>query len=134
MDPAARRLRAANQKPRSSWHGTAFIIEAIVLLAFLVGSVALFMQLFANASSKGAENENLAHAIVLASNSAERFAVEPTGVADETETEDGFQVTCTVTAEETGGGTLYRADIVVSMGEDELYGLQTAKYVSEAIR
>lgn len=133
MEPATRRNRTA-QNLRSSWHGTAFIVEAIILLAFLVGSVALFMQLFSNASLKGTENENLAHAIVLASNSAERFSADPENASQETTADDGFRVTCSVAPEKTEGGTLYRADIVVSKNGEDVYSLSTARYVSEVAR
>lgn len=133
MDHRARRALTAHSL-RPSWHGTAFIVEAIVLLALLAGCIALFMQLFSAALLKGAENENLSHAIVLATNSAERFAIDPEGAACETMTEDGFLVLCSVSPEETEGGTLYRADIVVSNSTGDIYRLATAKYRSGVAR
>ncbi|WP_139650743.1 hypothetical protein [Raoultibacter phocaeensis] len=132
MKSSSQRMQTAEGR-RSSWHGTAFIVEAMLLLAFLVGAIAVFMHLFADASAKGAENEDLSNAIVLAANSAERFASDPEGMAPETET-DGFRVTCLVTPEETDGGTLYHADIAVLRGEEEVYRLTTARYVSGVAR
>ncbi|MCI8341303.1 MAG: hypothetical protein HFJ73_06920, partial [Eggerthellaceae bacterium] len=46
--------------------GLAFVVEALLLLAFLAASVAVFMQLFGGASVRGAEAARLERAVVLA--------------------------------------------------------------------
>lgn len=97
-----------------SWHGMAFIVEAVVLLAFLVASITIFFQLFAQSKNIGVENEKLSGAIVLATNMAEEFAVHPVSTESVTRTEDGLMGSISVTQEETGGGVLYRAVITVT--------------------
>lgn len=133
MEPIARRRRS-HEGLHPSWHGTAFLIEAILLLAFLIGAIALFMQLFSASIVRSSENDELASAIALASNSAERFAADPIGAGAETLTEDGLTVTCEVTPEKKEGGTLYKAEISVSDGSTEVYRLSTARYVSEVAK
>lgn len=120
----------AGESGRATWPGTAFLVEALILLAFLVGALAVFMQLFGASAVRGAENGELAQAIVLASNSAEEFAADPQGAAAET-TEDGFTVRCDVQPEKTAAGTLYHASITVESNGDEVYQLETSRYVSE---
>lgn len=123
--------RSANKSgSQSTWHGTAFIVEALVLLAFFLGSIAVLMQLFGSSSVMGVESRELTRAVVLASNSAERFAADPATAGNLTETEDGYAIACTVEPEDTSAGTLYRATIVVSKAGDEVYRLETARYES----
>ena len=52
------RRRTSNVK--SSWHGKAFLVEALVLLAFLVMSLAVLITLFVNARLESAGGERLA--------------------------------------------------------------------------
>lgn len=140
---------------RASWHGTALLVEALVLLAFLVASLALFMQVFAQARGMGAEGSELAQAVAMASNLAEEFAADPATEPEPLE-RDGLTASCavaTVAADGTGGqtgsgaddalsgapagdssgaaGTLYRATILVTDGDgDEVYRLVTERYAS----
>lgn len=62
---------------RAVWPGAAFIVEALLLLVFLVGSLAVLMSLNADADRTGRESADLMDAIVLASNAAEEFAADP---------------------------------------------------------
>ena len=62
---------------RAVWPGAAFIVEALLLLVFLTGSLAVLMQLNADADRTRNESAALMDAIVLASNSAEQFASDP---------------------------------------------------------
>lgn len=124
--------RSASRSTRkgSSWHGTAFVIEALILLAFFLASIAVFMQLFGAASAQGIESRELSRAVVLAANAAKRFSADPEQAGGTTETEDGLSVSCTVEPERTDAGTLYRATIVVFSNGAELYRLETARYES----
>lgn len=143
---------------RASWHGTALLVEALVLLAFLVASLALFMQVFAQARGMGADGSELAQAVAMASNLAEEFAADPTAEPEPLERE-GLAASCevvTVAADDadhagsqtdpdaddalSGGsssdssgaaGTLYRATILVTDGDgDEVYRLVTERYAN----
>lgn len=139
---------------RASWHGTALLVEALVLLAFLVASLALFMQAFAQARGMGAEGSELAQAVAMASNLAEEFAADPAAEPEPLE-RDGLTASCavaTVAADDAGhadgqtgpdaddapsgissgaAGTLYRATIHVTDGDgDEVYRLVTERYAS----
>lgn len=138
---------------RASWHGTALLVEALVLLAFLVASLALFMQVFAQARGMGAEGSELAQAVAMASNLAEEFAADPATEPEPLE-RDGLTASCEVATVAAGGadgqtgsgaddapsggsssdssgaaGTLYRATILVTDGDgDEVYRLVTERY------
>lgn len=140
---------------RASWHGTALLVEALVLLAFLVASLALFMQAFAQARGMGAEGSELAQAVAMASNLAEEFAADPAAEPEPLE-RDGLTASCEVATVAAGGadgqtgsgaddapsgdsssdpsgaaGTLYRATILVTDGDgDEVYRLVTERYAS----
>ena len=70
-------LLAARRGTDTTWHGTAFVVEALVLLAFLAFALAVFMQLFGAAHVRGAEERQLTQAVLLASNAAEEFAATP---------------------------------------------------------
>lgn len=159
--PGAVRRGGGSGRPdggRASWHGTALLVEALVLLAFLVASLALFMQVFAQARGMGAEGSELAQAVAMASDLAEEFAADPAVEPDPLE-RDGLTASCaiaTVAADGAGGadaqtdpeaddapsggsssdssgaaGTLYRATILVTDGDgDEVYRLVTERYAS----
>ena len=138
---------------RASWHGTALLVEALVLLAFLVASLALFMQAFAQARGMGADGSELAQAVAMASNLAEEFAADPAAEPEPLE-RDGLTASCAVATVAAGGadgqtdpdaddtpsgdssgaaGTLYRATILVTDGDgDEVYRLVTERYARGA--
>ena len=46
------RLRRGNDHDRRPWHGAAFIVEALVLLVFLIASLAVIMQVIAGAHER----------------------------------------------------------------------------------
>ena len=127
LESPARRSRSL-----PSWAGAAFIVEAMLLLVFLIGSVAVFTQLFAASIERSTRSENLAGAVAAAENVAERFAVDPTGTVGTT-TVGNLTVTCESKGEDMAGGTLYHATItVLSDDSDEpVYTLNTASYESE---
>ena len=109
---------------RSVWPGAAFIVEALLLLVFLVGSLAVLMELNADADAAGQQSADLMAAMTMASNAAEEFAANPelaaaTGaLSDEEEAASvqygtGLVMTRTVEAEPMAAGTMYRARIAV---------------------
>lgn len=129
-DHSVRRRSAAD---RAVWPGAAFVVEALILLVFLAGCLAVFMQLFGDADERGRQNVRLERAVELASNRAERFAADPlggAGVAEEAG--DGLVVMCDVAPEELGAGVLYRAEIDVRDGDEVVYAVATARYVAGA--
>ena len=131
----AKRARGAQTTRRS---GAAFIVEALILLAFLAAASAIFVQLFAAAVGQSAESAELSNAVAIASNTAERFAADPSSVG-ESETVDDFIVTCTTSVEKRAGGDLrlatisvYRAeDGIVGDVDDPVYTISTARYDRE---
>ena len=55
------RLRRGNDHDRRPWHGAAFIVEALVLLVFLIASLAVIMQVIAGAHERSIEADRLSH-------------------------------------------------------------------------
>lgn len=140
-----------------SHHATAFIVEAMVLLVFLVLALAMTTSMTASARSDAALASDLSAAVALAQNTAEEFAADPEGFAASPaiirEGEDGLRAECTVEAQERVAGTMYAAHITVTGGDsalaqrarariaadegnegnasgDEVYSLETSAYVS----
>ena len=133
-----------------TWAARAFIVEAIVLLAFLIASSAVFVQMASASIALARESETAAAAVSAATATAERFAADPTDVGEITRTGD-LVVVCVVSSSERAGGTLYHADIEIyksgdvpaelvasgdlaGSGVDSVYAILTAAYVSEASR
>lgn len=66
-----------HRKERAVWPGAAFIVEALLLLVFLTGSLAVLMNLNAEADRIGKKSADAMGAIVLAANVAEEFSADP---------------------------------------------------------
>ncbi len=109
---------------RAVWPGAAFIVEALLLLVFLTGSLAVLMSLNADADRSGRESAQLMDALVMASNSAEQFAADPQAVveaqslaADEVDTNVAYQddllLIREVAVEPTEAGSLFHATITI---------------------
>ena len=116
---------------RRVWPGAAFIVEALLLLVFLAGSLAVLMDLNADADAAGAQSTDLMGALVLASNVAEEFAADPVALQeayaadpaadrwfscplDAVESGSGIlRAECTFAAEPTEGGLLHRLTLTV---------------------
>lgn len=156
-DASPRAHDAARVRP-PLWHGTAFLIEALVLVAFLMAALAVVLSLFASARAEEARAARLSEAVTLAQNAAEAFAATDgpvSRVSQETgaQTGDLYVVAVDVAAEERAAGTLYTATISVTMagtseganvaegasdatnaesaaGGEALYTLDTARYVA----
>ena len=60
---------------------TAFLIEALVLMAVLIASMAVFTQLFTHSAVAAHQAEELTKATLLAQNAAEEFSSDPAAVA-----------------------------------------------------
>lgn len=107
-------IAAKRKRPRVTppWTGTAFLVEALVLLAFLVAMLALFMALFAGAAERGRQADQLTQAVSLAQNAAERFAADPADAAP-LYAQSGLVAQVKAQSEEQAGGTLWHAVITV---------------------
>ena len=126
---------------RPLWSGTAFLVEALLLLVFLAASLAVFAQLFAMAADKTAESDRLSRAVAAADNVAEQFAANPHAISTVKEVDD-LVVVCDVVDEPHDGGTLHKATITVyerssaeatgsvSTGAS-VFSVSTARYESE---
>lgn len=117
---------------RVSHRGIAFLVEALVVLAFLMLAMAVFVQLFAGAQLEALHANDLSEAVLAATNRAEEFSADPTGVLATSE-EGDFVITCDVTPNTMAGGTLFEATIVVQKNGDDIYTLETSRYVSGPI-
>ena len=125
-------LGAQGTKRTNNPHrGMAFLIEALVVLAFLMASLAIFVKLFSGAQLEGISANRRSQAVLLATNVAEEFSAHPTGVAATIE-QDGLVATCSVEELAHKAGTLYNATIAIADGGNEVYVLHTARYVSAA--
>ncbi len=98
--------------PRKRWAGAAFLVEAMLLLLFLVASMSIFTQLFAATAERANESRNLTDAVAVATSTAERFAADPASAACD-ETKDGLRVICEVSPSKRASGTIYYATISV---------------------
>lgn len=142
------KLTLPERKPmtdRRPWHGMAFIMEALVLLVFLVVSVAILMQLFGAVRTHNEKASVLSTSILLASNEAERFTIDPVSdttqyytLADgffteaEEETEGTLKVNRTVRPARTDAGIIYYATITVEQHDLIIYEIDSACYSADA--
>ena len=130
MSTATGRRRSVSRE-RASWSSVAFIVESMLLLVFLVGSLAVLTQLFSAALNRSVESRSLDAATIAATSIAEHFAADPTGVQETTQLGDLY-VRCDVEEEPRMGGVLYNAEISVfdvSSGAT-IYTLHTSRYES----
>lgn len=109
-----------------------FLIEALVVLAFIMLALAVFVRLFSSAQLEGMHANQVSQAVLIATNCAEEFSADPTGMQESFE-QDGLLVRCSTTDERHTAGTLYEAVIsVYNQAGEELYVLETSRYVSDA--
>ena len=128
--------RTTTRKARTSWSSVAFIVESILLLVFLMGSLAVLTQVFTASLTRSIESRTLDAATIAATSTAERFAADPTEVEESTQVGD-LQVTCTVTEHPRVQGVLYEAHIDVYDNSPEgsgnvVYSITTSRYESGA--
>lgn len=126
--------RRTAQGTRASWASVAFIVEAILLLVFLVASLAVLTQLFLTSLNKSVESRSLDAATIAATSIAEHFAADPAGVEEGTKFGDLY-VKCEVSDTPRRNGTLYEAHIsVFDLNSGSLiYELDTSRYESEGV-
>ena len=133
-DFLARSGGASRNKRRSNWSSTAFLVESLVLLFFLIACLAVFTQMFAHSWLASSDASRLSAACVVAQNAAEDFEANPQGVqngAFEVNDADGasFHVSRTVESEATAAGTMYTVRIAVSDDTGEVYSLEAQRYM-----
>lgn len=104
--PAGRPVRLS----RPPWSNVAFLVEAMLLLVFVMGSMAVCTQLFGQAVERGLQSERLSQAIAAVTDRAELFAANPQA-AQGVAREGGLVVVCAVSDEARPGGTFYHATI-----------------------
>lgn len=139
-------------RERSSWHGAAFVLEVMLLVAFIAASLAVLAAVFSGAQMRGIEAIRLTDAVTLAasgaSNGAEDFAADPEAAyAEGTSTTyyavaagsvapcdpsaaNACEVTRVVDRNVTQAGALYDATVTVTRDGEVLYELKTSAYVS----
>ena len=132
QDQLAELARDARRVPEGGVrHSTAFIVEAMVLLVFLVLALAMTTKMTIGARSDAALASDLSRAVALAQNTAEEFSADPAGFAASPtivrEGEGGLRAQCTVEAEQRTAGTMYTAHIVVTGGDSVLAQRARAK-------
>lgn len=145
-----RMRRRAHPIEQGTRHGRAFIVEALVLVVFLMASLAVLTSLMVSSYERGAEANDLSYAVVMAANDAEMFAADPTGHADNGDgsyvptdaeagteatspsSQNGLQLSRSVQQHPQEAGTLYEAHITVSRNDEVIYELDTSRYVSRS--
>lgn len=123
------------EQARTSWSSVAFVVESVLLILFLVASLAVLTQVFSTSLNRSVESRTLDAATIAASSIAEHFAADPTGVDEETTLGD-LHIVCKVTDEPRKGGTMYHAQIDVydttgAHGGVPVYSISTARYEGE---
>ena len=136
-DFLARSGGAQRNKRRSNWSNTAFLVESLVLLFFLIACLAIFTQMFAHSWQASSDASKLSAACVVAQNAAEEFEANPQAVQNDTidvsDVSDAsgtsFRVSRSVESEATAAGTMYTVHIAVSDDMGEVYSLEAQRYM-----
>ena len=120
---------------RTPWSSVAFIVESVLLLLFLVASLAVLTKIFSASLNHSVESRTLDAATIAASSIAEHFAADPNSVEERTVLGD-LVIMCTVTDEERPGGTMKYADIRVYDTSEKntgsaIYTISTSHYESD---
>lgn len=114
--------------------GFSFLIEALAVVVFLMVALAIFARLFAGAQIEGIEANHRSQAVLLATNIAEEFSANPTGVQTSA-TQGDLEATCDVSPQKRDAGTYFEAHIVVREKDkasgEPLFELDTSRYVSD---
>ena len=133
-DFLARSGGAQRNKRRSNWSNTAFLVESLVLLFFLIACLAIFTQMFAHSWQASSDASKLSAACVVAQNAAEEFEANPQAVQnDAIDVSDAsgtsFHINRSVESEATATGTMYTVHIAVSDDTGEVYSLEAQRYM-----
>lgn len=108
-----------------------FIIEALLILICLMIVLAVVMATFGFSWQQGVQNSRTQQAMSLAQNTAERFAADPYSVQAIQET-DHYIVRCEMQPERQSAGEMVYATISVGFAEDQLFQLQTSRYIPDS--
>ncbi len=156
MHDSPLRIINSHEGERRSWHGAAFVVEALVLLVFLTLSLAALVSLVESVHARGTAADELSAAAIIASNDAESFAADPSIVgrtaqyrfsgeglrelspdeasSDEPNGKEGsgqtYELVRVVQDDSRPAGTLFEAHITVSRDGRIVYELDTSRYVS----
>lgn len=122
--PARSGAGLVNQRARST-----YMVEALLILLILLVVACTVMVVFSSALQSGAQTRAEQEAIVMAQNTAERVAANPTAVPQHTMSSE-YDIYCDIQADEGAAGVLYRAHITVQKAGEQLYDLHTSRYVS----
>ena len=121
------------RRARVSWSSASFIVESILLLLFLVASLAVLTQVFSASLTRSVESRTLDAASIAATSIAEHFAADPASIDEKTQLGD-LLITCDVTHENRAGGIMYHAKIDVydlsGYHNGSVYSLETSSYQS----
>ena len=133
-DFLARSGGASRNKRRSNWSSTAFLVESLVLLFFLIACLAVFTQMFAHSWRASSDASRLSAACVVAQNAAEEFEANPQTAHNDTidvsaASGTNFHVSRTIESEATATGTMYTVHIAVSDDTGEVYSLEAQRYM-----
>ena len=133
-DFLARSGGAQRNKRRSNWSNTAFLVESLVLLFFLIACLAVFTQMFAHSWRASSDASRLSAACVVAQNAAEEFEANPQTAHNDTidvsaASGTNFHVSRTIESEATATGTMYTVHIAVSDDTGEVYSLEAQRYM-----
>ena len=136
-DFLARSSGVQRNKRRSNWSNTAFLVESLVLLFFLIACLAVFTQMFAHSWQASSDASKLSAACVVAQNAAEEFEANPQAAQNDTidvnDVNDAsgtnFHVSRTIESEATATGTMYTVHIAVSDDTGEVYSLEAQRYM-----
>lgn len=140
-----RTFKRKNLTNRRTWHGSAFIMEALALLFFMVACMAVLLMLLSTAFQRTDLAEQTGNAVILATNEAETFAAHPTRVDAvtyyelvdgqlvkvESETESCYVVKNNVLPTSSSAGTMYEDDIEVLRNGETVYEITTSRYMSD---
>lgn len=109
---------------------TTFIIEALLLLICLMMVIAVSVAVIAYSVQANNYYSHKEAAITFGGNVAEIFAADPESLQGDYEEGDLIAV-CDVDSYHSENGTLYNATISVEWNEQELYQIETSRYISE---
>ncbi len=126
------RIRPATADKKGK-RGIAFVVEALILLFFLVLFIALFVQLLGGATLRGQKAAELNDAVQIAEDTAEMFAANPLSLQRD-DHKGAYLIHTEIDSEEGTHGTLYHVDITVTKDgyAEPIYELESARFVEQA--
>lgn len=118
-------------QPRVRWLAASFLVEAMLLLLFVMASLAVITSMLAESAERAAQSQALTDAVTLATTAAERFSADPLSAPTEGVAQN-LVFTCDVTSDAREGGTMYKASIAVYEADGQaLAGIAARKAARE---